>query len=335
MEAAISRPDTIDKLRYAVDAAFAMLAGMQLDVFTPLKDGPKFADEIGQAIGVGSARLRLLLYGLVAAGLLTEQDGRFSNTPEANQYLVKSNPSYMGSMRELFAHRWTNLYPHTAESIRRAVPQAKVDFSNSPQEEVEAFLRRINRNTVAAAHALLKQFDFSSTRTLADVGCGGAGLALTMTKECPHIRATAIDLPLVVPIAQKIVAEEGARDRVQVLAADLLSGPLPGSYDVVILRGVLQCLAAEEARLAVRNIAAAVNSGGTIYIVAQILDDSRLSPLEALGYNLIFLNTFDAGQSYTEQEHRAWLSEAGFLDIERAKFLLPDRHGLITARKSN
>lgn len=82
MEAAISRPDTIDKLRYAVDAAFAMLAGMQLDVFTPLKDGPKFADEIGQAIGVGSARLRLLLYGLVAAGLLTEQDGRFSNTPK-------------------------------------------------------------------------------------------------------------------------------------------------------------------------------------------------------------------------------------------------------------
>ncbi len=71
------------------------------------------------------------------------------------------------------------------------------------------------------------------------------------------------------------------------------------------------------------------------YIVAQILDDSRLSPLEALGYNLIFLNTFDAGQSYTEQEHRAWLSEAGSVDIERAKFLLPDRHGLITARKPN
>ena len=249
----------------------------------------------------------------LGCGRSIDRAGRtFLNTPEANQYLVKSNPSYMGSMRELFAHRWTNLYPHTAESIRRAVPQAKVDFSNSPQEEVEAFLRRINRNTVAAAHALLKQFDFSSTRTLADVGCGGAGLALTMTKRCPHIRATAIDLPLVVPIAQKIVAEEGARDRVQVLAADLLSGPLPGSYDVVILRGVLQCLAAEEARLAVRNIAAAVNSGGTIYIVAQILDDSRLSPLEALGYNLIFLNTFDAGQSYTEQEHRAWLSEAGF-----------------------
>lgn len=332
METTISRPETIDKLRYAVDAGFAMLAGLQLDIFTPLKDGAKTSEEIAQAIGVGPARLRLLLYGLVAAGLLTEQDGHFSNTPEANQYLVKGNPSYMGNMHEPFSHRWTNLYPHTADSIRRAAPQAKVDFSNAPPAEVEAFLRRINRNTVAAARALLKQFDFSSTRTLADVGCGGAGLALTMTKEFPYIRATAIDLPLVAPIAQKIVTEEGATDRVQVLAADLLSGPLPGSYDVLILRGVLQCLAAEEARIAIKNIAAAVNPGGTVYIIAQILDDSRLSPLEALHYNLIFLNTFDAGESYTEQEHRAWLIEAGFVDIERANFLLPDRHGLITAR---
>jgi hypothetical protein len=103
--------------------------------------------------------------------------------------------------------------------------------------------------------------------------------------------------------------------------------------DVVILRGVLQCLSPEEARLAVKNTAAAINPGGILFIVAQILDDSRLSPPEALGYNLVFLNTFDAGESYTEQEHRAWLIEAGFVDIERAKFLLPDRHGLIKARK--
>ena len=96
MEAPVTRPETIDKLRYGVDAAFAMLAGMQLDVFTPLKVGPKTVEDIALVIGVSPARLRLLLYGLVAAGLLTEQDGRFSNTAEADQYLVKGNPSYMG-----------------------------------------------------------------------------------------------------------------------------------------------------------------------------------------------------------------------------------------------
>jgi hypothetical protein len=224
MENAIPRPDTVNKLRSAADAAFAMLAGMQLELFTPLKAGPKTAEDIAHTMGVGPARLRLLLYSLVAAGLLTEEHGHFSNSPEAAQFLVKGGPSYIGNWHAIFSNRWArNL--KIAESIRTGVPQAKIDFSNSPQEELEAYLRRINILTVAAAHAMLERYDFSSTKALADVGCGGAGIALTMTKAYPHIQATAIDLPQVAPIAQKIVDSERAADRVRVLAADVLSGP--------------------------------------------------------------------------------------------------------------
>ncbi len=332
MEGPVPRPDTVNKLTFAADAAFAMLAGMQLDVFTPLKGGPMTDEGIAHTIGVGPARLRLLLYALVAAGLFTEQDGRFSNSPEANQFLIKGAPSYIGNRHAVLSTRWiANL--KIAESIRTGVPQAKLDFSNSPQEELEAFLRKINLLTVEAAHALLERYDFSSTKTLADVGSGGGGIAITMTKACPHMQATAIDLPLVTPIAQKIVEEEGATDCVTVIAADVLSGPLPGSYDVAVLRALLQVLSSEDARRAVKNIGAAINPGGAIYIIGQILNDSRTSPLEAVGFNLVFINLFDAGESYTEQEHREWLSEAGFVDIERANFLLVDGFGLMTARK--
>jgi cyclopropane fatty-acyl-phospholipid synthase-like methyltransferase len=310
-----------------------MLAGMQRDVFTPLKGGPKTAEDIALAAGVGTARLRLLLYSLVAAGLLTEKDGHFSNTPESDQFLVKGSPSYMGNMHTLLSHRWVANLPKTAESIRTGIPQAKVDFSKSSQQELEAFLRRINMLTVAGANALLKRYNFSSTETLADVGCGGGGLAMAIAKAYPHMQVTAIDLPLVTPITKKIVGEERATDGVRVMAADVLSGPLPGLYDVVVARGLLQVLSSEGARLAVKNIGAAIKPGGRIYIIAQILDDSRTTPLEAVGFNQLFINSFETGESYTEQEHRAWLTESGFVDIERANFLLPDEHGLMTARK--
>jgi len=84
--------------------------------------------------------------------------------------------------------------------------------------------------------------------------------------------------------------------------------------------------------LAVKNIGAALNQDGKIFIIGQILDDSRTSPAEAVGFNLAFINSYDAGESYTEAEHREWLSEAGFVDVERADFLL-DGSGLMTARK--
>ena len=38
MEHPAPRPDTINALRWGADAAFALLAGMQLDVFTPYVD---------------------------------------------------------------------------------------------------------------------------------------------------------------------------------------------------------------------------------------------------------------------------------------------------------
>jgi 2-polyprenyl-3-methyl-5-hydroxy-6-metoxy-1,4-benzoquinol methylase len=332
METPASRPKTIDKLRFATDSFLAVLAGMQLDVFTPLKTGPKTAEEIGQSIGVGPDRLRLLLYCLVTANLLAEQDGRFSNTPEADQFLVKGSPSYMGNQHVNYAARMANNLK-TAESIRTGVAQAKVDFSNSSPAELETFLRRINLITVRLAHILIETYGFASTQRLADVGCGGAGLAITLTKAYPKMHATAIDLAQITPIAQKFIDEQGASDRVKVMAADVLSGPLSGAYDTVVLRALLQVLSAQDARLAVKNIAAAISPGGTMYIVGQILDDCRTSPLEAVGFNLGFINLFDAGESYTEQDHRDWLTEAGFVDIERANFLLPDGDGIMIARK--
>lgn len=52
-----------------------------------------------------------------------------------------------------------------------------------------------------------------------------------------------------------------------------------------------------------------------------------------MGFNLNFINTFDAGESYTETEHREWLGEAGFVNIERAKTPLAQGLGLMTAQK--
>jgi 2-hydroxy-4-(methylsulfanyl)butanoate S-methyltransferase len=332
MSNVIPRPETITKLRYAADSAFAMLAGMQLDVFTPLKAGPKTIEQIASDLGINSSRLHLLLYSLTAAGLLTEDQGRFSNTPEGQQFLVKGSLSYIGDWHATFSNRWIRSLK-IAESIRAGTPVAKLDFSNSSQEELEKYFRRINLLTVAAAHSLLERYDFSSTKTLADVGCGAAGLALTVANACPHIQATAIDLPQVVPIAQKIIDSEGATKRVCILTADILSGSLPGTYDTVVLRAVLQVLSSEDARLAVKNVAPAVQRGGTIYIIGHILDDSRASPPEALGFNLTSISQFDSGESYTEQEHRSWLSEAGFTDIECSTFMLADEHRVMMARK--
>ena len=103
------RPETIDKLGTAVYPSFAMLAGMQLEVFTPLGDGAMSAEQLATALSVGPAKLRPLLYALVATGLLTVDGDLFSNTPEADHFLVRGKPAYQGGRHELFSARWAEV----------------------------------------------------------------------------------------------------------------------------------------------------------------------------------------------------------------------------------
>ena len=69
---------------------------------------------------------------------------------------------------------------------------------------------------------------------------------------------------------------------------------------------------------------------GEIYILGRDLDNSRLSPVESVGFNLVFISVYDGGQARTKQEHRDWLTEAGFENIERV--VLANGNSIITAR---
>jgi hypothetical protein len=91
----IETPDDnpVEKLATSVYPSFALLAGMQLDLFTPLKDGSMNADQIAAAIGVDPSKLKALLYALVVAGFLNVEEGIFSNTEIANRFLVKGSTS--------------------------------------------------------------------------------------------------------------------------------------------------------------------------------------------------------------------------------------------------
>jgi hypothetical protein len=293
-----SKPETISKLRFVVDAGFAMLAGMQLDLFTPLKAGPMTAEQLAAALGVGPARLRLLLYVLVAAELLTEQDGRFANTDEANQYLVKGEPSYMGN-RHALAAEFRNRRIHPQRSAKRKAGFLQ-GFTRSTGNLPAQHKRE--RSSIGACFS-------KNRRLLIDQNTAGCGLrrwrmSITITRLCPHITATAVDLASVTSIAEKIVSEEGAAERVKVVAADAVKGPLTGTYDAAVLKSVLQVLSAQDARRAIHNVYDVLNPGGKLFIIGQILDDSRLSPLDVVGFNLAFINFFDFGESYTDGEHR-------------------------------
>ncbi len=321
----------IDHLRDAVITPFAVRAALQLGVFTPLAHGPMTAAKLADALGVKTRRLEMLLYQLVVADFLEVHDNRFANTAMADHYLVVGRPEYFGGIHEL----WTEMFTaqlQTAESIRTDTPGSKIDFSGMSQEELGGFLRGLHGGAILAGRNLAKKPQFTKAEHLADVGGGSGGVAIALCQEHPHLQATVFDLPSVVPIAQEMIAEVGLADRITVNTADILEKPLPGGFDIVTARNLFQVLSADQNQKVAKNIAAAQPSGGTLFVVGHICDDSRLSPETCVGMNMNFLNMFDEGEAYTETQYRNWFGEAGFADIILEPFLQGMR--LILASKA-
>jgi hypothetical protein len=140
-----------------------------------------------------------------------------------------------------------------------------------------------------------------------------------------------IELPRVAPVARRLLAEVGACERVEVVAADVVAGPPPGAYDAAMLVRFTQVLSAEENRRALRHVAETLAPGGAIYILAVVVDDTRTAPEAAVRADLLLLNLYDHGRAYTEGEYRAWLAEAGFAGIERT--IVGADSSLLGARK--
>lgn len=307
----------IYELMHAVYPSFGMLAGMELGVFDALAAAPLESAQLAAALSVKPGKLTRLLYVLVDAGLLAIEGERFANSGLANQFLVRTRPDFIGDVHGLLHQLWEATM-RTADSIRSDRPVAEHDFTSMGDEEKLAFFRGLHGETIDSAVELSKRFDFSSRRSLLDVGGGSGGLAIGMLERWPNLTATIVELPAVTPITRQFVEESRVAERIRIAASDVTAEPPPGRFDVAVLRALVQVLGLEQARAAIVNVGRAMVPGGRIYIVgAGALDDSRLSPRTALFYDLVFINIYREGRSYTEREYRMWLSDAGFHRVDR------------------
>jgi 2-polyprenyl-3-methyl-5-hydroxy-6-metoxy-1,4-benzoquinol methylase len=264
--------------------ALAMMAGMQLEVFTAIGESGITLDTVATKLNVHPLKLRPLLYALVCANLLRVKEPLFYNTEEAKEFLIKGKKRYIGSMHSAYSDLWAATM-HTADSIRHGSPRA--------------------------------EHDLNRFQTLLDAGGGSGGLAIALSKLCPKIRIAVGELGNVVPITKECIESEGLAETIETVEIDLTSSQPTLTFDAIVLRSVLQVMSPEDARSTMQNVTKALNPNGEIFMLGRMLDDSRLSPTEAVAVNVMFLNVYPSGQAYTESEYRSFFLEAGLENIQR------------------
>ncbi|MFD2263037.1 methyltransferase [Lacibacterium aquatile] len=302
---------TIPQLVTDIYGSLALLTAMQIDLFTPLGDGPLNIDDLAAKLDIAPNRLQRLVNLLIAEGLLMEQaDGRLANGEEANRTLVKGRPHYRGGAHEAYTAAWSACLK-TAESLSSGRPAAPLEFDGSDLERAKAVLRGLAPQAVSGATEMLKRLDLSSHHHLLDIGGGSGALSLSLLAALPGLTATVVDIPAIIPAAQEMLAEEPQADRCHILAGDALQGPLP-PHDLAVMRNFLQLFGPDDIRRALKTCRAAIAPDGRLCVFGYVLDDDRRGPPMALGADMLFLNYYAEGAAYTRADYSSWLDEAGF-----------------------
>jgi SAM-dependent methyltransferase len=285
------------------DAAIA--AAHELGVFDALAArGLSSLDEVAGAIGVaaGSHRLRALLDVLAAIDAMVVERSH-GQTRFGAPLVVPSRPAVARA-------GWGCL----PEVIRGDRPVA-LDGGG---------LRRFHGHLAAAGEAAASELaTMLEGGSLLDIGAGAGTYSKAFLVARPAGRATLVDTGEVLVIAREWMG--ALANRVRFVEGDASVVDAGTDHSVALLANVLHLHSPAMCARLIAAAARAVAPGGVIVIKDLRIDDDRSGPLEGLLFALNMAVYTDAGDVYPASQLRAWLRDAGLIDIvERRLDAAPD-----------
>ena len=324
-EAAGVLPDDLSERIRGFQESRVVLTALELDLFTAVGDGAG-AVEVAARLRTNPRSTEMLLNALASLRLLVKQQGVFHNSPETTRYFTAGSRDNARPALLHTAHLWQR-WSTLTDCVRAGTAVARDEIAGRGQDWTEAFIAAMHRNASERAPLVVRAVGAENVRRMLDVGGGSGAYSIAFAQANSALRADILDLATVEEIAQRHIQEAGVADRVKVRAGDLRSDSLGEGYDLVFVSAICHMLSSGENLDLLRRCREALQPGGRIVIQDFILETDKTAPRFAALFALNMLVGTSGGSTYSESEYAAWLGEAGFLEIRRAR--LPGITGLM------
>jgi hypothetical protein len=332
-----TNPVDLYRVRDGIYAADMLLTALvHLDLFSWLDAHPATRDEICRGLGITDRPTDVMLTLLAAMGLVEERQGVFHLTTLAREHLVKGSAWYLGPYYASLKERPVALdlltVLRTGKPANWGSQQNVKDWHRAMETEAFAaqFTAAMDCRGVYLAQAVAKSVDLSPHRHLLDIAGGSGIYACSLVTHHPRLSATVFEKPPVDGIAAAAIANRGCSAKVNVVAGDMLAGPLPGGADVHLYSNVLHDWDEAVVRQLLARSFAALTSPGLIIIHDSYLNAAKNGPLHVAEYSVLLMHSSE-GRCYSVSEMERYLRDAGFRDVRYADGAAA--RGIVTATK--
>jgi ubiquinone/menaquinone biosynthesis C-methylase UbiE len=328
-------PERILQLMWGHAAPIIIHAGIQNNIFEELASGPLTIDQLHAKTGASFRGLKALLNALVGLGLLAKDtEGHYLLTSESTTFLVRKSPHYYG---ELFCHICEQVIPNwlgLAEIVRSGKPALHVDQAEDGAAFFERFVEALFPLNYGAANALAESLclaQLNAPYSVLDIAAGSGVWSICIAMKSPQVRATVIDLPAVLNVTRRMLSRFGLTDRFRLVAGDMHTADFGKDYQVAILGHILHSEGEIRSRELLAKTYQALAPGGTIAIAEFLVNEERTGPPHSLIFAVNMLVHTEQGDTYSFNEIRRWLEEAGFEHVRPLE--VPAPSPLILATK--
>jgi cyclopropane fatty-acyl-phospholipid synthase-like methyltransferase len=317
------------ELSTAFIPAEVVLTANSLGLFEALKEGGLEAGEIARRLETEPQATRTLLDALVVLKLLKKDKGIYTNAPAAKDLLTSNSPYYLGQTLLHCAQlkeRWARL----EEAVRKGRLAEKEKMATAWCEE---FVLGMAGMAKFLAPTLARLVNLKGASALLDLGGGLGTYGLEFARRYQGLKVIIYDLPQVVKLAREALDLSEFEGRVKFVGGDYLEQDLPRGFDAALLSNVIHQSSAEEVRLILLKVFKALNSDGLLILKDFLLNEARTAPAYAALFSLNMLVSTQRGRTYTRNEARKLLQEAGFSVIKSHG--LKDSSTVLLAKKTH
>ncbi len=331
MSAAVT-PDKIMQLGLGFWASKTLLSAVELGLFTELAKGPMTADAVGERLGLHARGLRDFLDALVSLRLLErDAEGLYGNSGEAELFLDRAKPSYLGGMLEMANARLYPFWGSLTEALQTGRPQNEAKHAGNnffgalyaDPERLEGFLGAMTGLSLGAARAIAAKFPWNDYKTFIDIGGAQGGVPSEIALAHTHLTGGNFDLPAVGPVFEKYVAARGLSERLRFYPGDFFKDPIPRA-DVLVMGHILHDWDLGEKRVLLKKAYDALPEGGALIVFEALIDDERRENTLGLLMSLNMLIETPGGFDYTGADCQGWMREAGFRQTRVEHLVGPD-----------
>jgi O-methyltransferase domain/Dimerisation domain len=314
-----SLPPHVELIQMGTGGAVAHVVHIaaKLGLADRLADAPKSAAELAGPLELHAPSLHRLMRTMASLGLLTEGEAQRFSLTKLGEALKTGAPGSARATLLMTGSSWVGTgfanILHSVQTGRTGFEKAQgrpfFDYLAQHPEDASVFSEAMVGLHGAEPPAVAAAYDFSSFKTVVDVGGATGNMLAAILARYPEPRGLLFDRSHAVVDATKLLKANGVVDRVTIEAGDFFQ-TVPTGGDAYILSHIMHDWNDEQCLTILGHCRKAMKPNGRLLIVEMVLPPGD-APHPGKILDMVML-VLIGGQERTEAEYAHLLDKAGF-----------------------